>query len=127
MSLAIGADLMTYDQYLSLAAGRKYFTPNGQLYGPSGEEYVVSSLRESRDGTIDIEDREFPTDPKTRTRHYTGLVEKWMRRDAVDGLFYYVGGSCLSGLAEDFAASRRNSGRPDYCDSGFGFLSSVRV
>lgn len=125
MCLAIGADMMTYKQLLSLANGRQHFTPNGQLDGPNGKEYAVTSIKEKRESTVDVEDSAFLTDPETNTRHYTGNVALRMRRD--ENKFTVVGGSCFDYHAEVFAVSGRGGGHPDYRGDDVGFLASARV
>lgn len=85
MCLAIGADLMTEEQFLRVVSGRggkrRYATPYGHLISTNWEEYVVSSIERRRGGPVDVEDLAFPTDPETGTRHYTGNVLKWMKRN----------------------------------------------
>lgn len=130
MCLAIGADLMTDDQYVKVVSGRsgkrQHATPNGELYGPNGEEYVVSSIKKNREGTVDVEDPEFPTDPETGTRHYTGNVWKWMKKNPQEKYKFGVrGGSWSFVYPGDFDASSRSGCAPEDGYDGVGFLVAL--
>ena len=131
MCLAIGADLMTDDQYVAVVKGpegnRQHSTPNGKLFGPSGEEYVHSSLKERKTGTADVEDPSRP-DGSYGTRDYTGNVWKWMKRNLQErNQFGVRGGSWGNDFPEFFAVSYRGYGLPDFRVGGVGFLAASPV
>lgn len=99
MCLAIGADLMTDAQYEAIATNqgrRKHATPTGELFGPNGEEYVVSSIRSPRNGPDSVENSDRPDDGVFGVRDYTGNVAKWMKRNPAESFeFSFRDGSCF--------------------------------
>lgn len=133
MCLAIGADLMTVDQYAKVVSGRdgkrKHATPNGELRGPNGEEYVVSSIERPKFQSINVDDPVYPTDPETGTRHYTGNIWKWMRRDPNETYqFRLRGGSCMEHDPSEFTASYDGLDifvRPHESSHEIGFLAAA--
>lgn len=130
--LAIGAGLMTDDQYVRVVSGkngrRQHATPNGQLNGSGGEEQVVSSIVQMRKGPVAVGDSRFPWDPRTGTWGYTGEVWKWMTRNYGEmSQFGLRGGSWFNYLPGNFAASYRHYFHPVNHYDYVGFLAAVPV
>ncbi len=127
MCLAIGADLMSGDQYEFVVKGpegnREHATPNGKLFGPDGEEYVHSSIKTRKTGTADVEDPSRPDGP-WRTRDYTGNVGKWMKPEE-EFQIGFRGGSWKNDEPWYFEATGSFLlGRPEYNDDEIGFLAA---
>lgn len=138
MCLAIGADLITTEEWFKIILGRdgnrKSPTPNGLPVGLKGEEYLVTSHRQQRQGTVDVEDPAFPTDPETGTRHYQGNVRKWAKDYHWNPVGYQVhalGHSWCSfdrgGKYDDDlnSISPSHDPRPDHHSDDIGFLAAM--
>ena len=128
MCLAIGAGLMTAEQYELVVKGpegnRKHATPNGELFGPDGEEYVHSSIKTQKKGTADVEDTSRPDGP-WGTRDYTGNVWKWMKVDPKKEYELRIrGGSWSDDDPEYFAVSYSLLSDPEGADDTIGFLAA---
>lgn len=128
MCLFIGADLMDDQTYLDVVkeSGGEYATPNGQLFGLEGEEYVWSSIKKAKEGTADVNDSNRPEGPYG-TKDYTGNVEKFMKETVGDRKLRRVGfrgGAWRCDGPEVFAASPRGGyGHPGFYNGDVGFVA----